>query len=585
MMLNQRVSTWRDDFTPLVARLSSVGFVSEYAVVGALVLVGLIAHGVNLFGYPSYVAIEDEGTYVADAWALLTRGTLSPYAYTYGATPGGWILLAFWMLITGGPRTFGEVINSGRVLVLILDLATLPMLYHIVRRLGGGVAVAAFATFMLAISPLAVTFQRLVLLDNFMMFWMLASVSFVLHSQGRLSFFALSGVFFGLAMLSKLTALFMIPAMLYLAWRWRQQHHGKFALFAWLVPMMAVTSWFPVYALLKGELLPSQFTIHLFGRSIVLSSGPHTSLLDAVLWQANRPGGSVLDPNSQFWFNVNNVWMPLDHVMIVGGAVATLLNLLRGIFDKRASAAGILGLFSILFLARGGVVFQHYVLLAIPFLCINIGILAAPLVNRLPAALAAVVAVAAMGWLVYTYQQTNSYGPLFTEQANVAIVDAETWMKQNIPSDSKIVGRDPFWADMHEPGLGGPAFPNFQSHWQAGADPAIRGGVFHDKWQNIQYIMLTPDMPQALVDSGNTFVLTALENSTLVKRWSANGTTVELWKVDPTGRSAGVWQRLEGNEISPQPTSTSSPKANPSAGSESYPQAAPTPTAAATSGQ
>ena len=470
-MLNQRVSTWRDGFMPLVARLNSLGLLSEYAVVGGLVLVGLITHGVNLFGYPSYVIIEDEGTYVADAWALLTQGKLSPYTYVWAHSPAAWIQLAIWMFLTGGARTFGEVIDSGRVLMLLADLASIPLLYHIIRRLGGGIAVAAAATFLLTISPLAITYQRLVLLDNFMMFWMLLSLSFLFHSEGRLSFVALSGLFFGLSMLSKLTALFMIPAMLYVVWRWRQEHQGKFAFFAWLVPMGLVTSWWPVYAIIKGELLPSDFTVHLFGRAFVLSSGPHNSLVSAVLWQSNRPGGSFLDPNSQFWFNVHSVWVPLDHVLIIGGAVATLLNLFRGIFDKRASAAGILGLFSIIYLARGSVVFQHYVLLALPFLAINIGVLAAPLAIRLPRAVAAVAAVAAMAWLVFTYQQSGAYGPIFTQQANVAIVDAETWMKQNIPANSMIVSRDPFWADMHRAGAWWTRVPELPQSLAGGIGP------------------------------------------------------------------------------------------------------------------
>ncbi len=63
----------------------------------ALVGIGLVAHGLNMFHYPSFTLRDDEGIYAAQAWAVLRLGQLSPYTYFYDHAPGGWLLLAAWM--------------------------------------------------------------------------------------------------------------------------------------------------------------------------------------------------------------------------------------------------------------------------------------------------------------------------------------------------------------------------------------------------------------------------------------------------------------------------------------------------------
>src|SRR5450756_2533026 len=130
-MLSTRAPAWRNNFSSFTMRLAALGLTSEIALVGVLIFVDLVAHGLNLFAYPSITLLDDEGTYVASAWALLTSGQLSHYTYTWGQAPAGWILLSLWMLITGGARTFGLVVYSGRVLVLLLHLGSVPLLYHV----------------------------------------------------------------------------------------------------------------------------------------------------------------------------------------------------------------------------------------------------------------------------------------------------------------------------------------------------------------------------------------------------------------------------------------------------------------------
>jgi hypothetical protein len=198
----------------------------ELPLVGALMGIGLVAHGLNMFSYPAFTYKDDEGIYAAQAWAVLREGRLSPYTYFYDHAPGGWLLLAAWMALTGGPDAFGGAIDSGRVLMLLLHLAMVPLLYHLARKLGCGAPMAALAAFLFSVSPLATFYQRLVLLDSMMMFWVLVSLDLLLDDWGRLSRVALSGVCFGLALLTKETAAVLLPALLLLAVRERLASPG-----------------------------------------------------------------------------------------------------------------------------------------------------------------------------------------------------------------------------------------------------------------------------------------------------------------------------------------------------------------------
>jgi 4-amino-4-deoxy-L-arabinose transferase-like glycosyltransferase len=192
-------------------RLATLGL--EPLLVGVLVALGLVAQGLNTFHYPAPGRFDDEGIYVAQAWAILRQGRLSPYTYFYDHAPAGWILLAGWMGLTGGPRAFGSAIDSGRLLMLLLHLAMVALLYRTARGLGCGVPAAALAAALFSLSPLAILYQRPVLLDTFMLFWILLGLDLLLDARGRLSRLVLSGVSFGLAMLSKETALFLLPAL------------------------------------------------------------------------------------------------------------------------------------------------------------------------------------------------------------------------------------------------------------------------------------------------------------------------------------------------------------------------------------
>jgi endo-1,4-beta-D-glucanase Y/4-amino-4-deoxy-L-arabinose transferase-like glycosyltransferase len=522
------------------------------ALVTALVLLGLFAHAYNMFHYPSHYRLDDEGIYISQAWAVLREGSLSPYTYWYDHAPAGWIFLAGWMWLTGGPQAFGTAIDSARVFMLVLHLAMIPLLFFLARKLGVSIALAAFAAFLFSVSPLAITYQRLVLLDNIMMFWIMVSLNLLLDGWGRLSRTIFSGITFAVAMLTKETAVFLLPAVLFIAYQQRWKHQGGFAIWGWVLPMLMVLSFYPLYAAIKGELLPAgmsvlQSVLPSFLADRFASEQAGVTLTETLKWQATRGGGGgILESGSMFWTMVRDNWLRLDPFLLIGGTLAVILNLIRGLRDRRLMAASLLGIFPLVYLARGGIVFDFYIIFAVPFLALNLAVLLTPAFEqvrtlRFDTLGPGLLAVA----LVAFYALSGNFSTLYEYRPDQPVRTALPWIKQNIPANSRMVINDNLWTDLREPGYGGPPFRDAHSHWKVATDPEVHSGVFAGDWQNIDYIILMPGLAEDFAATGNELALEALENSTLVQRWGDDESFVEVWKTNkPT---TGEMELLEAS--------------------------------------
>jgi 4-amino-4-deoxy-L-arabinose transferase-like glycosyltransferase len=140
---------------------------------GVLALLGAV-HAIGLSRAPGL--IDDEGTYVAQAWAVITRGTLSHYTFWYDHPPLGWIQLAGWFGIVDGFRGGTMAVVQGRTFMLVAFLVSAALLYVLARRLDFGRVAAAAGVVLFGLSPLALAQQRMVLLDNLAVPWLLAAL-------------------------------------------------------------------------------------------------------------------------------------------------------------------------------------------------------------------------------------------------------------------------------------------------------------------------------------------------------------------------------------------------------------------------
>jgi 4-amino-4-deoxy-L-arabinose transferase-like glycosyltransferase len=504
------------------------------------ILSALITHGYHIFTYPLYST--DEGIYAERAWAVLREGQLSPQTYYYDHAPGGWLLVAFWeFLLPGHFEMFGNPINSGRALMLLLHVASVYFLFQIARKFSGGSLLApTIACFFFNFSPLGIYYQRMVLLDNIMVFWFLLSIHLLVRREGQLFAAVWSGLAFGISVVTKENAIFFAPSIFYLlSWRAKGDPNRRFALMLWTFASSTLVLIYSLFATLKGELLPTDL-------SFDLSRSPqgHVSLLYEMWFQLHRNQGTLFSQGSFLY----SAWLPKDPILLAVGTAAMLISLRLGWRDRQRDptmlVAATLALEIAFYLVRGSVLLDFYVIPLVPLYALNVGLVADRVRKGLPQSSsrlvpAVCVCVAALlmlpvlpggRYLIVHGQRTGQlqaadvyYLPLtYLQQEQIA------WIRQNIPPGDKVITDDDIWVDLHDVK---PYYPYAQSHWNASTDPQVRTNIFGASWQNIDYIVLSNGMRQAMIlNNGGgeeAYILDALDNhSSLV--WQAGRGNVEL---------------------------------------------------------
>lgn len=501
------------------------------------IISGLFTHGYHLFQYPLYST--DEGIYVERAWAVVREDKLSPQTYYYDHAPGGWILLAAWeFLIPGHFGTFGNPVNSGRVVMLLLHAASVYFLFQIARKFSGGLLAPTIACFFFNFSPLGIYYQRMVLLDNIMVFWVLLSIYLLVRRESQLFAGMWSGLAFGISVVTKENAIFFAPTIFYLLSRRAEKDpNRRFAMMLWAFTASAAILTHFLFATLKGELLPTDLSFNLNR-----SPQGHVSLLYEMWYQLHRNQGTLVTHGSYLY----TMWLPKDGILLVGGFVAMLISLYLGFRDKQRNlgflVAGTLAAEIAFYLARGSVILDFYVIPLIPLFALNIGLVADRALKALPArvsrlAVTAVPAAAAAllllpsGGYLLTHDprtgvlKTNDvyYLPqTFIQEEQVA------WIRSHIPPTARIIIDDTDWVALHD---GSPSYPYAESHFDAASDPAVRNKIFGGNWQNIDYIVLSNGMRQAMVlnNTGGqeNYMLNALDNHS-TEVWHATKGNVSL---------------------------------------------------------
>lgn len=484
-----------------------------------VLLAALVSHAYHLFSYPNYTG--DEGIYMEQAWSVLKGVGLSPYTYFYDHAPGGWIMIAAWLrLLPGGVLQWGTAINSGRVFILLLGLASTALLFRLAQRLSGSEASAALTAIVFALSPLSFYYGRMVLLDNIMVFWVLLALE--LLTNGRTLFALLaSGLVFGIAILTKENAVYFTPIMVYLLYNnAHKSHFFPFGVVGWIYLLFAIVSFYPLFALLKGEL---------FGTDAFLlqARGGNVNLLGAVQWQMGRsdPQGSIFNyPHGTFWSTVFTTWASKDPIILAAGMTATAFNVVVGVLrrDVRHAylVAAALALLFAFYLVRGAVLLEFYILPLLPFLALNIGLAAHLLVQPLrwplliakwrawrraaPAVLSSLtialgiyfVALEPTGRDLFTVQQTG------LEAAQIA------YIRDHIPCNDVIMISDDIYVDLHEQ-VGGRChfFPRADSHFKISSDPAVdqRLGINNGNWRAIKWVIVSYGLAYNLAHATNDY--------------------------------------------------------------------------------
>lgn len=496
----------------------------EALVVGLVLCITLVVQAINIFNYPAYTA--DEGNYLANAWALL-HGQIAPYVYTYDQPPIGWLQIAGWLQLTGGIASFGNAINSGRVLMLVLATASSLLIYLITSRLSGSRSAALLAMIIYSLSPLSLIYRREVLIDNIGTFWLLLAFCLITTGKSKLRTFILAAVALGIAALTNNSFLFFIPAMLYAVWLYATPFQRKFSLLTVLYVVLTVFSTYVLLALLKGELFPPGV--------LPGDKGPHMSLIGALLqkWQAPMIAGQF----AATW----NTWMQTDMIFLAIGLVAMCINVLGGTVNRFQLLAVLLSatFCAVLLGSRG--VYPFSIVPLLPFLALNIAMaLNTPLrwlTRKTGFDLArALLCFALIGALVPAGIQQAL--PLLAQNTAVPQQQAMLWIRDNASHDSVVITPSYMYSDLREPGgmaVGnGLPFSHAYIYSSVVSDSQVTNEQLKGDWQRINYLIVDGSMLKE-IRSGEQYALLnqALHHAILRIAYGPKGddTQIQIYQV------------------------------------------------------
>jgi 4-amino-4-deoxy-L-arabinose transferase-like glycosyltransferase len=429
---------------------------------------------------------DDEGTYLAQAWAVRHGAGLAHYTYWYDHPPLGWIQLSWLSWLPAWLAPDQPTFVQGRIAMLPVAAAGALLVHLVARRVGLGRPAALAAMLLYGLSPLAVTMSRQIYLDNFAVVWALAAFALALSPRRHLWHHVASGAALAAAVLSKETILVVLPALLVALWQGSDPRTRTFS-FAGFASGFALTGMFyPLYAILKGELLP----------------GPgHVSLVGSLGFQlGSRAGtGSVFRSGTEAHTLLGD-WFATDPLLIAGGAAAALAALAVRRLRPVALAAVILALVA----ARpGGYLPKMYVIQLLPFLAIALAGMAQTAVRaavqavpgsagrpaiRLTAGVALLATAAALFGPVWYRGDRDT---VRTDDTTV-YYDAAQWLRDGHiadPARTRVVTDGVLWLDAVDagftPGTG------VIWHYKLDNDPAIEKTMPHG-WRDIDYVVSTP---------------------------------------------------------------------------------------------
>ena len=498
-----------------------------------LVVVGIV-HGVGMSRMP--LPVDDEGTYMAQAWAVQVRHALTPYTYWYDHPPLGWIQLAGWTFATHAFSGATLAIVAGRRIMLLYALADAALLYLIARRLRLSRVWSSVAVLAFALSPLAVDYQRMVYLDNLAMPWVLAAFALALTPRRRLWTFGASGACFAVAVLSKETMLLFLPALVYQVWQRAHRTTRAFCVTALVSVFGLLVAVYPLLALLKNELIP--------GRG-------HVSLSSAIAFQLDgRQGtGNPFNATSQAHSLVTG-WLHLDPWLPVAGLVCLPV----GLCVRRLRPLAVAELIALLDVLRGGYLPVPFIIGILPFSALLLAGTGSTLqglvrwtAGRRPwAALKGGLLLGLAGALLVFVAPAWASG-LRTQMATDQVtptVQVESWVEQHVPRTDRLLVDDTVWVDLVDHGFNRPY--GVVWFYKLGSvnnlDRSVRR-TLGGGWRDFQYVLETPSMRAALAGSGGQGlpqVEQAVTHSVPVASFGSGVDTIVVRRVSTSTRHAGA---------------------------------------------
>ncbi|MFJ2904592.1 ArnT family glycosyltransferase [Streptomyces sp. NPDC087212] len=503
---------------------------------GALLVTILAVQGWNIADYPALS--DDEGTYLAQAWAVQQGRGLAHYTYWYDHPPLGWLQLALLTWIPAVLSPGAMTVPTMRTVMLLISAVSAVLVYVLARRLSLPRWAAGLAMALFGLSPLSVVLQREIFLDNLAVLWTLLAFTLAASPSRHLWHHFGAGVAAAVGVLTKETMLVVLPALLLTMWRHSHRDTRKFAVTGAVTACTLIGLSYPLFALLKGELVPG---------------AGHVSLWDGVTYQMTRPGsGFVLDPGSGS-HGVLQSWLYYDRVLPIGGlaGAAWLLVTWRWSVTARALAGPALtvAILAALALRPNGYLPAMYVVQALPFLALVLAGGTASVAHAVlrrgrtdeerrwlrdgRRALAVVLALAAGAVVVPRWY--DGARTAVTTDANAPYRAASRWLATEVtnPEGTRVLVDDALWLDLvhqgYRPGLGVIWF------YKADLDPAVTRTMPRG-WRDLDYVVASPTVRRDAPDLPH--VRSALDHSTPVATFGTGPDRIEIRQIQSVSGGA-----------------------------------------------
>jgi 4-amino-4-deoxy-L-arabinose transferase-like glycosyltransferase len=360
--------------------------------------------------------------------------------------------------------------------------------------------------------------NRQIYLDSFAVAWILAAFALSLSPRKHLWHYAAAGLATAVAVLSKETMLIVVPAVVVAMWQnTRATTTRAWAFGAYASGLVLVGVFYPLYAVLRGELFPG---------------AGHVSLVGAWEFQlASRSGsGSVFDAGS----NSNSLlhsWLYYDGVILIGGLVATVIALAFRRLRAPAVAAAIL---TVVALRPGGYLPAMYVVQVLPFFAIvlagvvELGIGDLGIRHRRLRWAAVALAVAASVYVVPHWYVGDRRAMVTND--NRAYEQAAAWLRTDVSDrpGTTVVVDDVLWLDCVRAGYQPDKVIWF---YKLDLDPAVAKRL-PDGWRDVDYIVSTPALRQD--PTALPTVSALLVHSSVVASFGPDGGRIEIRRVEET---------------------------------------------------
>jgi len=106
------------------------------------------------------------------------------------------------------------------------------------------------------------------------------------------------------------------------------------------------------------------------------------------------------------------------------------------------------------------------------------------------------------------------------------------FIRQNVPPNAKMIIDDDIWADLHDVR---PYYKWAHSYTKAARDPDVRDKLFGKDWQNIDYIVLSNQMRNAMhLDNGDgseDWIFAGLDAATQVWVEERGDVKLEVYRI------------------------------------------------------